>query len=452
MPDSIAVRTSYRTGRLTRDAIPRHIPVAHPFTHREVAMSESSVTIPAHAWYGDDEQTLTFPERWTVQDCRMRGHDTPALTDEQIRAALDAPFDSPTLAELAKDRKRAVIMFDDLTRPAPTSRVLPIILETLAAAGFEDDDIRFVGAFANHAAMSREDFAKKLGDDVLHRFRVYNHNPYEHHVELGTTSNGTPILVNKEVMSCDLKIGIGGLIPHPGAGFGGGGKMVFPGVMSIDSVAHNHGKIPRPKTSSVTGMLGIVDGNPVRQDIEEAVRKVGLDMKIDLLINNRREVVGVFAGDFVAQHRAGVKRARELYATTCPENMDIVVCNTYPIENQATKGVWPARRSLKQGGTAVVVTHTVEGQAMHYLTGRFGSDYGGRLWNPSRAGVENAGRVLVYSEYLSRTDLDRFGSADKVVGCPTWEDVLTHLQSDYPDAAEVAVFPCAAIQCPDDLG
>jgi hypothetical protein len=251
-------------------------------------------------------------------------------------------------------------------------------------------------------------------------------------------------------MACDLKLGIGGLIPHPGAGFGGGAKLVFPGVMSIKSVAYNHGNLRNHDRSETFGMLGRVDGNVLRSDIEEAVGKVGLDMKIDLLINNRREIIGVFPGEFVAQHRAGVKKAREVYRTPCPKNLDIVVSNTYPIENQATKGVWPARVSLKEGGVAVIVTQTIEGQALHYLTGRFGTDYGGKLWNPTKAGVTNASKVIVCSEYLSRIDLDRFGSDDKVVGCATWDDVLRELKQDYPDNATVGVFPCAAIQCPED--
>ena len=269
-----------------------------------------TIQIPTRAWYGDVDATLTFPEHWDVQECRMAGHDTPALSEEQILEALDNPYGSGTLRELSRGKKQAVILFDDLTRPAPTARILPFVLEALAEAGLDDDHIRFVGAFANHAAMSREDFVKKLGADVLRRFRVYNHNPYEHHVDLGKTSRGTPILVNREVMDCDLKIGIGGLIPHIGAGFGGGGKLVFPGVMSIESVAYNHGKIRSKSPSEETGMLGIVEGNILREDIEEAVGKIGLDMKIDLLINNRREIIGVFAGDFIAQHRAGVERAR----------------------------------------------------------------------------------------------------------------------------------------------
>jgi nickel-dependent lactate racemase len=409
-----------------------------------------NICIPIKAWYGDEEASLHFPESWDVQNCQMMGHDTPALDDDQLREALNNPYGTATLRDMAQGKEHVVILFDDLTRPAPTHRILPMVLESLAEAGIKDDQIRFVGAFANHAAMSQEDFVKKLGKDVVRRFRIYNHNPYEHLVDLGETTRGTPILINREVMSCDLKIGIGGLIPHPGAGFGGGGKMVFPGVAGLEAVAVNHGR-PRPAhmTDSPTGMLGKVEGNLLREDIEEAVRKVGLNMKIDLLINNRREVVGVFAGDFVTEHRAGVKRALQLYATPTPKECDIVVTNAYPIENQTGKSLWPTKLCLKEGGTAVIITQTIEGQALHYLTGRFGTDYGGKLWTATRGAIPNAGRIIVCSEYLSRTDLDKLGTDDRVVACETWEETLNHLKLTHANQAKVAVFPYAAIQCPE---
>ena len=407
------------------------------------------INIPIKVWYGDEETSLHFPEGWNVQHCQMAGHDTPALDDDQLRNALETPYETETLGAMAKGKNEVVILFDDLTRPAPSHRILPFVLGSLAEAGIEDDQIRFVGAFANHAAMSQEDFVKKLGAEVVRRFRIYNHNPYENLVDLGKTSRGTPILINREVMECDLKIGIGGLIPHISAGFGGGGKMVFPGVTGIDAVGVNHGRpLPLDVKVGSTGMLGRVEENLMREDIEEAVRKVGLDMKIDLLINNRREIVEVFAGDFVVAHRAGVERAKQLYATPTPANCDIVVTNSYPIENQAAKCLWPAKLCLKEGGTAVVITHTIEGQALHYLNGRFGTDYGGRLWSKGSGTIPNAGRILVFSSYLSKTDLDRFGPSDQVVGCETWQETLSHLKSAHPNNAKVAVFPYSAIQCP----
>jgi nickel-dependent lactate racemase len=257
--------------------------------------------------------------------------------------------------------------------------------------------------------------------------------------------------MNREVMSCDLKIAIGGLIPHLGAGFGGGGKMILPGVAGIVTTDYNH-RIIGKRTgdrSKVRFRYGEVDNNDVRLDMEEAARMVGLDIKIDLLVNNRREVIGVFAGDFVAQHRAGVAKAKELYTTPVAKDSDIVVMNSYPIENQTVKAIWPGRLALKDGGVAVVVSQSVEGQAPHYLAGRFGTDYGGKLWSlPQQLLIPQAERILVCSEYIARNDLDSYGPAERVVPCETWEEVLTQLSRSYPEKAKVAVYPYTAIQLP----
>jgi len=376
-------------------------------------MTTQNIRIPIKAWYGDEEMELNFPNSWEINECRMAGHDTPPLSDEQLREALQNPMETKPLREMALGKKQVVILFDDLTRPAPTWKILPFVLEELHGAGITDDQIRFVTAYANHAAMSQEDFVKKLGKDVVRRYHIYNHNTYEHHVDLGKTSRGTPVLINREVMACDLKIAIGGLIPHLGAGFGGGAKMVLPGVAAITSVDYNH------------------------------------SMKIDLLVNNRREVIGVFAGDFITQHRAGVKKARQLYATPIIKDSDIVVMNAFPIENQTIKAVWPGRLALKEGGLGVVITQSVEGQAPHYLAGRFGTDYGGKLWGKTqKLLIPQAERILVCSSYLARNDLDTYGPPEKVVPCATWGEVLLHLMESYPEKAKVAVYPYAAIQLP----
>ena len=213
-------------------------------------MDSAPIRIPTHAWYGDREMELPFPASWQVEECRMAGHNAPALDDDQLRDQLGAPLGTPPLRELAQGRKQAVILFDDLTRPAPTWRILPMVLAELHAAGFTDDRIRLVGAFANHAVMSHEDFVKKLGAGVVRRYRVYNHNPFDHLVEVGTTSRGTRVEINREVMACDLRIGIGGLIPHLAAGFGGGAKLVVPAwpasPPSTTTTAFSAGAAPPP--------------------------------------------------------------------------------------------------------------------------------------------------------------------------------------------------------------
>ena len=296
---------------------------------------------------------LPFPASWQVEECRMAGHNAPPSTTINCATSSVRRSAPRRCGNWRRGRKQAVILFDDLTRPAPTWRILPMVLAELHAAGFTDDRIRLVGAFANHAVMSHEDFVKKLGAGVVRRYRVYNHNPFDHLVEVGTTSRGTRVEINREVMACDLRIGIGGLIPHLAAGFGGGAKLVVPGVAGIATVDHNHRVLGRrsaaARASGPTRLLGNVDDSVVRQDLEEAVSMVGLDFKVDLLINQRREVVQVFAGQFMEQHRAGVAAAQRLYTTPLATECDVVVANTYPIENQATKGIWPAE-PVAEGG------------------------------------------------------------------------------------------------------
>ena len=414
-------------------------------------MNAQRIRIPIKAWYGDEEMELTFPEQWDVQEYRMAGHDTPPLSDEQLDQALKNPIGTQTISELAKGKKQVAILFDDLTRPAPTWKILPLVLKELHDVGITEDQIRFVTAYANHVAMSQEDFVKKLGKDVVRQYHIYNHNIYEHLVDLGKTSRGTPVLMNREVMACDLKIAIGGLIPHLGAGFGGGGKMILPGIAGIVTTDYNHrivGKLTGDR-SRAKFRYGEIDNNELRLDLEEAARMVALDIKIDLLINNRREIIGVFAGDFIAQHRAGVERAKELYTTPVAKDSDIVVMNSYPIENQSIKAIWPGRLALRDGGVAIVISQSVEGQAPHYLAGRFGSDYGGKMWRPlQQLMIPHADRILVCSEYLARNDLDSYGPSAQVVPCETWEEVLGQLLQSYPNNAKVAVYPYTAIQLP----
>ena len=159
---------------------------------------------------------------------------------DRIRELIGSPIGRPPLRELARGCKETAIIFDDLTRPTPVSRVLPFVLEELAAAGIGDDQIRFIAALGAHGAHTRIDFEKKLGPEVLRRFRVYNHNPYENCTDMGTTGRGTPVSINSEAAACDLMLAIGSILPHPFMGFGGGGKIVFPGIASMESIQANH--------------------------------------------------------------------------------------------------------------------------------------------------------------------------------------------------------------------
>jgi len=410
-------------------------------------MAQAKVRMPINAFFGDDELEVSFPGNWDVRECRMAGHDRPALSDEQMRQALANPIGSPRLRERARGAQKVCILFDDIPKPTPVDRIAPFVLEELHAGAVKDEQIRFVCAPGTHRPLTiYPEMAAKIGKAILERYTVYNHTIWENTVFVGTTSRGTPIHVNREFHSCDLRIGIGCVIPHSRAGFGGGGKLVVPGVSGIETIAHHH------RAEHENASRGNVDGNTFRLDIEEGARLAGLHFKADAVLNNRRQVVGLFAGDFVAEHRAAVGLARQVYPTPMLKDADVVVTNSYPDESQPYRGIWCVARSLKEGGDVVLVAHSKVGQNLHQLGSRFGSDYGGRGFRhrPGAVypGLEKAARILFLSPEMSKYERDGFGPQDKLVWCKDWAQVLAELAARHGVGTKVAVYPYATIQLP----
>ncbi|UCD57536.1 MAG: DUF2088 domain-containing protein, partial [Candidatus Hydrogenedentota bacterium] len=306
-------------------------------------MKNNCVSIPTRAWFGDRMLELKFPDNWEIHECRMAGHGTKAIGPDEIREAIENPIGAAPLSSLAKDKKRVVILFDDFTRPTQAEDIVPVVLDSLFKAGVKPDQIRFISALGTHRAMTRNEWAKKLGDDIVVNYPVYNHNAYEHLVDMGKSSKGTPILVNREYASCDLRIGIGCIIPHVDAGFSGGLKIVLPGVVGMETINYNHMTVtPRNPDGSISEFtFGKVYDNALRDDGHEVARKIGLDFKVDVIVNEKRETVKVFAGDGFDSFYEGVKFGKKFYATNPFLGADITVSNTFPIEDEAGKGLWP---------------------------------------------------------------------------------------------------------------
>ena len=402
-------------------------------------MCPAKLQVPAYEWYGDIPESLGLPDGWRVREQRMRGHDARPLTPAEVEEALQRPVGSPTLRELAGERSRCAIVFDDMTRPTKTWQVLRPLLDELHGGGISDDRIVFVMATGAHGARMLQDFRKKLGEDIPERFYVFSHNPYENLVDLGETSNGTPVAVNREVMSCDLKIAVGGLLPHFGFGFGGGAKILLPGVSGIESIWHNH------NIREGVGPGRVAD-NLRRLDAEEAARIAGLDFIVNVLINADRDVAGLVCGDVVEAHRAAVELGRRHYATPVAVGADISIGNGYPIANEGYKAYHVAVESVREGGDLVFLLYTPEGCRVHYYNGRFGTDYGGRGWRPDTYIKKpwKMSRVLVVSPHMTRADEKYYGEGSLWV--KSWREALDLLEAAHGPEAEVALYPCASIQ------
>lgn len=407
------------------------------------------VKVPQFPWYGDTELELDFPDSWEVIVPQMAGQDAPKLSDKGIREAFLNPIGTPRIAELARNKKEVVIIFDDLTRSTKIDELVPYVLEELREGGIKDENIRFIAALGLHGAMKLMDFQKKLGPEIPQKFLVFNHNPYENCTHLGKTSRGTPVLINSEFMACDLKISIGEIVPHPTSGFGGGGKMILPGVAHIDTITVNHRDQCQISESGsiVLDNWGRVDDNAMRLDIEEVARMAGLDVSVNAVVNMRRETIGLFVGDLVEAHREGVKMGRKVYATEAPDKADIVVANAYAKANEASLVVTLGSKMLKEaGGDLIVIGNIPEGQICHYLVRSFGKKMGGRLWGAQTELPPRVKRMFALGPYLDKAGLDWVGPIDKIIILNSWGEILAMLKKSYGDKAKAVVITDGTLQ------
>lgn len=409
------------------------------------------VEVPEPVWYGGGLTRLSFPEGWEIHVCKMEGHEASPLSPSEMREAFENPIGAERIRDLAKSKSEAVIIFDDMTRGTRVYEIVPYILRELREGGISNSHVRFVMALGAHGARTRIDFALKLGEEIVSRFPVYNHNPFYNLVKLGETSNGTLVELNAEVEKCDLKIGVGSIVPHPMTGFGGGSKIILPGVVSIDTMYHNHvvlGNYVSDRKPHPSLGLGVdIEKNIVFRDMEEAAVMSGLDVKVDAILNYRSETTGLFVGDPVEEFRVGVEAAKKHYVTKPLRDPDIVVVNVTAKSNEAVLSLWPGLKYLKKGGTVVVVANTPEGQVTHYLYGKFGMNHGGPGWAP-KSDEHPYGKLIVYSKYVEADSHLEIASRKDMVWMREWSDVLTELKRIHGEEAKVAVYPCCEIQYP----
>jgi len=360
-----------------------------------------------------------------------------------MEAAIHRPIGAPRLRELARGKRRAVIVFDDMTRPTRLDELGPIAVTELLEAGLAEEAISFVCALGSHGPLSRSELRKKAGSALLERFRFYNHNCYEGCVDVGVTSRGTRLAINREVMEADIKVGIGCVTAHAQAGFSGGGKIVLPGVAHIDSIAHYH--IEVPKAAPGTTGLGCYGENAMRFDIEEAARMVGLDFKIDVLVNEAGQATHLFAGEFQAVHAESVAVAAEHYALEPrPLDRDVMICNAFCKPNEMPIAYLVGLLGLERyRGTVVIVANAPDGQVTHYLLGRFGREHGGRQYPISS--VLPGVNLIIQAPHLDRGFADWFGNPEVVTFTRNWVETRALLEERHGPGTRAAVVPSATM-------
>ena len=313
--------------------------------------------------YGEEIIEFSLPEKWKVVT-RGEPRFLPGVENEieEVRRALKNPIGAERLSSLARGRKNAVIITYDYTRPQNILKYLvPAILEELNAAGLKDEQVTLVMGGGSHVLATDRQIESTYGKEILNRLKVVVHNPDDNLLFLGATSFNTPIFANNLVVESDLKIAVGWIYPHVKAGYGGGAKTVFPGVMGRESIVIHHAK----HTMHLMSRPGILDGNPFREDIEEAAKIVGLDYIVDVVLNAEKKLVRCVAGSQREAFREGCRYCDTMFCVEVPKPVDIVLTSGYPADihlYQSLKGVVvPVDPIIKDGGTVIHSTPAYQG-------------------------------------------------------------------------------------------
>jgi lactate racemase len=414
----------------------------------ELGSEVQQIVIRTHEHYGDVWERLDFPASWDVQVQNMAGHDAPVLGRAEIRDRLRSPIGTAPLRELAQGKRSAVITFDDLTRPTPISAVAPVVAEELLAAGIPSDRIVFLAACGTHRSLEQDEVVRKLGLEQLQDLTWINHNPWDNLEEVGTTSAGNVVRINRTFAASDLRITLSGVKIHGFAGYGGGAKSIVPGIAGFDTVKYNHTVLMRKLRASPRPGREVIRvyHNDVRADMEEAARLAKVDFSVQIVYNGERRVSAIYAGDIVEAFRSASRFAVGHYHTEVVAAPDVVVCNSYPQATQAKTNAWTD--SVREGGTAVLIIQHPQGiSAMHYWgehmqgqEGRSQLDVLGAAKSP----LPDGRRLIVFSQYTDKRLRTRFPEGTSFTR--NWVEVIEQIRSRHEGKIRVAVYPYAAIQ------
>ena len=310
--------------------------------------------------FGTGVQTAQVPEENLLGV--LHANEVPLeLTGEaEVRRALEEPIESPRLRELVHPGEKVAIVTSDITRPMPTYKVMPPLLDELYAAGVRREDITLVFALGSHRKHTDEERRKLAGDRAWNEIACVDSDPNDC-VHMGITGAGTPVDITRVVAEADRRICLGNIEYHYFAGYSGGAKAIMPGVSTRDAIQSNHSMMVRPEACA-----GALETNPLRMDIEEAGRICGIDFIVNVVLSEHKEIIKAVAGHPVAAHRAGCRFLDRIYLKPLPQAADIVLVsqggapkdlNLY----QTQKALDNARHAVKQGGIIVLIGSCREG-------------------------------------------------------------------------------------------
>ena len=310
--------------------------------------------------FGKEKVELNIPDK-NILDFISGENISPGLNEDKIIIqALENPVKSRKLSEMALGRRSACIIASDITRPCPSYKFLPRLVEELNKGDIENKNIKVVLGIGIHRKHTEDEKKKLVGNYIYEHIKTIDSDPSKSKL-IGHTSRGTPLEVFEEVLGSDLLIATGSIEYHYFAGYSGGSKAVMPGICARKSIQFNHSMMLDERA-----VAGNFFDNPVRQDIEEAGRLAGIDFIFNVILDDNKNIIAAVAGKNNEAYLEGIKKYDSIYGREVEKAADIVITSQggYPKDMnlyQSQKALENVKGIVAGNGTVILVASCCEG-------------------------------------------------------------------------------------------
>ena len=409
--------------------------------------------------YGPGSLTLELPDEsvaGVLESGVMPARD-PASEDDIVLSAMASPYGGRTLRELAATKQSCTIIISDHTRPVPSKHIIPFMLAELRE-GNPAIAITLLVATGFHRPTYTDELRAKLGDDIVDNERIVIHDAFDPttNIKIGVLPSGADLVIDRVAAETDLLISEGFIEPHFFAGFSGGRKSVLPGVCDAVTVMGNHCSKFIASPNARTGML---EGNPLHNDMVDAARQAKLAYIVNVVIDEEKRVVAAFAGDPFEAHKAGTDFLEEqCRVKAAPADIVITGNGGAPLDQnmyQCVKSMTAAEATAKEGGVIIECAECADGTGGEgFYTALKDCESAETLMNeimqvpqektkPDQWEYQIQARILMHHPviYVSRPEMRTTIEEMKMLYAATLDEALSIARGIVGEDAKITVIP-----------
>lgn len=397
---------------------------------------------------GKETQSLNIEEDKLIGIVRQNSMGFKIDPGNEVKRSLENPIGSKRLSQIVDKNKSVVIITSDITRPCPSKKIIPYIIDELLEANVDPSNIKVVFALGSHRKHTEEEKISLVGEKIYNMVECIDSDD-KNVVNMGYTANGTPVDIFTVVANADFRIGVGNIEYHYFAGYSGGAKAIMPGVSTFEAIQKNHSLMVDEMSKT-----GNCDDNPVRIDIEESINYCNLDFIVNVVLNEDKEIIRCFSGHFIDAHREGCRFLDTVYKVPVKKKADIVIVSQggYPKDinlYQLQKALDNSKDIVNKNGIIILLGECIEGFGStnfeKWLTG-FGTP-DEILININKDFQLGGHKAAAIAKILLDNDIYLVSSMDELVVKKSFMKPFKNIQTAYNEAkkatndGEVIIMP-----------